>query len=277
MDIKRCLEILELESVTSPEVLKQAYRDMAKIWHPDRFHDNPRLQKIASAKLTEINEAYKTLLGYFDPEQRKRLKRSGSQYHDTSSGFRHRKHPQHHSGAQNGTFSNQNYNTGRMNQDPPDSLKIYPAKRKSFLGKFFGLLALCIFLVISGLVVYFVMNMDRLTAGTISVASDAMEKMKIELEKELVNQLGGKDKLPPGTIKPKSDIIDLNQEAEPGTGKSVKYFEIYLEGDTVVMTKSWWQEGDMIMYTQFGGSMGVEKSRVKQIVEREATRSDLPF
>ncbi len=275
MDIKRCLEILELESVTSPEELKQAYRDMAKIWHPDRFQDNPRLQKIASTKLSEINEAYKTLLGYFDPELRKRLKRADSRYHEPLSGFKHRTHPEHQSAAQNGYFPDENYNTGRMNPDPPDSFKIYPAKKKSYLGKFLGLFAMCIFLVVSGLVVYFVMNVDRLTAGSISVASDAMQKMKIELEKELANQLGGKGKLPPDTIKPKSDIIDLSQKAEPG--QSVKYYEIYLEGDTVVMTKSWWQEGDMIMYTQFGGSMGVEKSRVKQIVEREATRSDLPF
>ena len=275
MNIKRSLEILELESVTSPEELKQAYRDMAKIWHPDRFHNNPRLQKIASTKLTEINEAYKTLLGYFDPELRKRLKRSGTQYHDPSSGFKPGTPSQHHSAPQNGSFSDENYNAGRMNPDPPDSFKIYPAKKKSFLGRFFGLFALCIILAVSGLVVYFVMNMDRLTAGSISVASDAMEKIKIELEKELANQLGGKEKLPPGTVKPKSDITDLSQDAEPG--QSVKYFEIYLEGDTVVMTRSWWQEGDMIMYTQFGGSMGVEKSRVKQIVEREATRSDLPF
>ncbi len=132
MDIKRCLEILELESVTSPEELKQAYRDMAKIWHPDRFQDNPRLQKIASTKLSEINEAYKTLLGYFDPELRKRLKRADSRYHEPLSGFKHRTHPEHQSAAQNGYFPDENYNTGRMNPDPPDSFKIYPAKKKSF-------------------------------------------------------------------------------------------------------------------------------------------------
>jgi curved DNA-binding protein CbpA len=275
MDIKRSLEILELESVTSPEELKQAYRDMAKIWHPDRFHDNPRLQDIASAKLTKINEAYNTLLGYFDPEQRKRLKSSASPYQDRSSGFSERKHPEYQSSAQTEAFSDVNPNTGRINPDLPGSVRVYPAKKKSLLGKLFGLLALCIFLVISGAVVYFILNMDRLKAGSINAASKAMEKVKTELEKKLADQLGEKGKLHPNTKIPKSDIIDLSKETK--SGKSITYFEIYLEGDTVLMTESWWQEGDMIMYTQFGGSMGVEKSRVKRIVEREAARSDLPF
>lgn len=248
---------------------------MAKIWHPDRFHDNPRLQKIASTKLTEINEAYNTLLGYFDPEQRKRLKRSGSLGDDPLSGVYERRHGQHSTGTQSGNFSDANGYTGRMNPDPSGNFKIYPAKKKSYLGKIFGFLALCVFLAVSGAVVYFVVNMDRLTAGSISAASEAMEKMKVKLEKELADQLEGNEKLPPGLIKPKSDIIDLSKETE--TAGSVKYYEIYLEGDTIITTKSWWQEGDMIMYTQFGGSMGVEKSRVKQIVEREATTSDLSF
>jgi len=33
----------------------------------------------------------------------------------------------------------------------------------------------------------------------------------------------------------------------------------------------------MIMYTQFGGSMGVEKNRVQRIVEKQAARSGLTF
>jgi DnaJ-class molecular chaperone len=55
MDKRRYLEILELESVISPEALKRAYRDMVQIWHPDRFHGKSRLEKMASAKLKDIN------------------------------------------------------------------------------------------------------------------------------------------------------------------------------------------------------------------------------
>ncbi len=37
---------------------KEAYLDMARVWHPDRFTDNPRLRKKAEEKLKEINVAY---------------------------------------------------------------------------------------------------------------------------------------------------------------------------------------------------------------------------
>jgi hypothetical protein len=275
MDTRRCLEILELKSITSPDELKQAYRDMAQIWHPDRFHGNPRLQRIASTKLKEINQAYNNLLAYFDPEQRARLKRSISPPRDRSSKINDPNRPENYSGERTATLSANRNRDDPQAPNPTGRFKVYPAKKRSNLGKFFFFFALCFFLVIAGLVIYFVLNMDRLTAGSIGIASEAMQKMKIELEKELANKLGENENLPPGNLAPKSDIIDLSKETRPG--KSVKYFEIHLEGDTVIMTRSWWQEGDMIMYNQFGGSMGVEKSRVKRIVERQATRSKLPF
>src|SRR5829696_5702882 len=38
--------------------LKAAHRDLAKVWHPDRFVHDPRLQEKAQEKLKEINEAF---------------------------------------------------------------------------------------------------------------------------------------------------------------------------------------------------------------------------
>lgn len=37
---------------------REAYLDMARVWHPDRFTDNPRLRKKAEEKLKTINIAY---------------------------------------------------------------------------------------------------------------------------------------------------------------------------------------------------------------------------
>lgn len=37
---------------------REAYIDMARVWHPDRFTNNPRLRKKAEEKLKEINIAY---------------------------------------------------------------------------------------------------------------------------------------------------------------------------------------------------------------------------
>ena len=58
MDIFRCYKILELNHEASMNEAREAYIDMARVWHPDRFTDNPRLRKKAEEKLKEINIAY---------------------------------------------------------------------------------------------------------------------------------------------------------------------------------------------------------------------------
>jgi len=61
MDIKRCFEIFELGPGASFDEVKQAYKDLVNIWHPDRFSTNPRLKQKAEKKLKEVNQAYETL------------------------------------------------------------------------------------------------------------------------------------------------------------------------------------------------------------------------
>lgn len=60
-DLLECYRILELEPGATPAEVKQAYRDLAKIWHPDRFPNEPRVQEKAQEKLKEINRAYEQL------------------------------------------------------------------------------------------------------------------------------------------------------------------------------------------------------------------------
>lgn len=60
-EIQRCYRTLEIEPGTSLERVKQAYRELAKVWHPDRFPNDPKLQHKAQEKLKEINDAYKKL------------------------------------------------------------------------------------------------------------------------------------------------------------------------------------------------------------------------
>jgi hypothetical protein len=67
MSRERCLEVLGLQPGAPAQELKAAYRDMAKVWHPDRFTHDPRLQQKAQEKLKEINDAYRQMLaGKFD-------------------------------------------------------------------------------------------------------------------------------------------------------------------------------------------------------------------
>jgi tetratricopeptide (TPR) repeat protein len=66
-DFKRCCQILGLEVGASRAEVKQAYRDLVHVWHPDRFGQNARLQKKAEAMLKEINAAYEKVLAGFRP------------------------------------------------------------------------------------------------------------------------------------------------------------------------------------------------------------------
>jgi len=61
MEIPRCFETLELPKDSSIEDVRQAYKDLVNIWHPDRVGDNPRLKKKAEEKLKDINIAYEEL------------------------------------------------------------------------------------------------------------------------------------------------------------------------------------------------------------------------
>jgi hypothetical protein len=54
-------DVLGVKPGVSDRELKAAHRDLAKVWHPDRFLHDPRLQEKAQEKLKEINEAYEQL------------------------------------------------------------------------------------------------------------------------------------------------------------------------------------------------------------------------
>jgi len=62
--------VLGLEPGVSLEELKQTHKDLVKVWHPDRFADDPRLQQKAQEKLKEINEAYEQVLSDAFPTPR---------------------------------------------------------------------------------------------------------------------------------------------------------------------------------------------------------------
>ena len=66
-DIKRAYRILGLPPGASSDEVKSAYRDLAQVWHPDRFSHSSRLQEKAQRNLTRINEAFQTLKDYQPP------------------------------------------------------------------------------------------------------------------------------------------------------------------------------------------------------------------
>jgi hypothetical protein len=56
----RCaaLRILELNSGATEREIKDAYRILVKVWHPDRFQGDNALKKAAEAKLGHVNSSY---------------------------------------------------------------------------------------------------------------------------------------------------------------------------------------------------------------------------
>ncbi len=58
MKIQECYKILELKYGASMDDARMAYKDMVRVWHPDRFTGNPRLRAKANEKLKELNLAY---------------------------------------------------------------------------------------------------------------------------------------------------------------------------------------------------------------------------
>lgn len=67
-DRDRYYKILGLETTATPEEIKQAYRSLAKQWHPDRFINRPQLLPLAQQEIKKINQAY-TILKDYQPEK----------------------------------------------------------------------------------------------------------------------------------------------------------------------------------------------------------------
>jgi LysM repeat protein len=61
MNREEALKILKLSYKASQSEIKASYRDLAMVWHPDRFKSGSRLQAKAEEELKQINSAYEFL------------------------------------------------------------------------------------------------------------------------------------------------------------------------------------------------------------------------
>ena len=53
-------QVLGVPSTATDEEVKKAYRNLARKYHPDNYHDNP-LADLAQERMKEINEAYEEI------------------------------------------------------------------------------------------------------------------------------------------------------------------------------------------------------------------------
>ncbi|GEM_PF-6454841 len=68
MNSKDDYQILDVHPSATPAEVRASYRNLAQVWHPDRFAGNPKLQQMAEAKMREINAAYERLVRRPQPE-----------------------------------------------------------------------------------------------------------------------------------------------------------------------------------------------------------------
>ena len=61
-EMDKYYQILGLKPEASEKEILEAYKVLVKVWRPDRFSDDPNIQKIAIEKIKEIDEAFKQLL-----------------------------------------------------------------------------------------------------------------------------------------------------------------------------------------------------------------------
>src|SRR5882757_7496603 len=58
---KEALDVLALRPGATSVEIKEAYRDLVKVWHPDRFGSDAGLRQKAEERLKQINQAYAVL------------------------------------------------------------------------------------------------------------------------------------------------------------------------------------------------------------------------
>ncbi len=59
--MSRLHDVLGVHPGASQDEVKEAYRELIKVWHPDRFAHDAKLQQKAQLKLQEINQAFEEL------------------------------------------------------------------------------------------------------------------------------------------------------------------------------------------------------------------------
>lgn len=74
-------QVLGIPSTATDEEVKKAYRNLARKYHPDNYHDNP-LEDLAQERMKEINEAYETIR-----IQRKAAQSGGQSYGGYTGGY----------------------------------------------------------------------------------------------------------------------------------------------------------------------------------------------
>lgn len=127
-DINRYFEILGLKPGASLDEVKEAYLDLVKVWHPDRFAHDPKLQQKAQEKLKEINEAYQKIQDFLNNyyKYQESFKSDSGQSSQSEENFKSEAE------RQSTTSENKDYSSS---QPPPQQSSIRTVRDSSSLTK----------------------------------------------------------------------------------------------------------------------------------------------
>ncbi len=84
--IESCYKLLDVSSDCTSAELKKAHKELAQVWHPDRFGTNEALQEKALKKIQEINSAYDQIREYRSLKSKAGVKK-GHQKSDKSEPY----------------------------------------------------------------------------------------------------------------------------------------------------------------------------------------------
>ena len=266
MNTQKCLEILQLDCVTSAEELTRAYHKMVKDSHSDRFHGHPNPQQKAVGRLEEIEFAYTHLMSYFHPESRRQQTTAATKPSKSPSILPDSPNADYRHGKSAVNICKIAEEDGRQESDRFENIKTYSADTKFPVGRLVLLcLGVLIFGGIGGLIFIapdWSVKASKPLGSTTEVMEDAAHRLTEKTAAPEKKADVVPDDLPP--VQPVvSDGID-----KPLPAETINYYEIWLKGGTVIITQSYREVDNMVMYKQYGGKMGVEKSRVDKIVKR---------
>lgn len=57
-----CYRMLDLQPDATLDEVRASYRELARVWHPDRFGADVKLREKANKKMGEINDAYEKII-----------------------------------------------------------------------------------------------------------------------------------------------------------------------------------------------------------------------
>jgi hypothetical protein len=261
MDLKRCLEVLELKNATSISQVKHAYRELVHVWHPDRFPSNSALKQRAEEKIREINIAYENLIAFLSAEHSKdKLSLLGAKPPAGSA----TKPP-----VSTRTVKKKTNYTGGNRETKAARPRVRPvinpsaAGRKTTIsGKYVILGLLALLVAFSALILNYISDIDQSTFEE-RPATSIFDKLKPDSSKARPREKSYQRK------KTKHNPIGIIEEKNGTPSASQKqYCEIHLKSGSSIIAETWWEQNNMIMYKTKHGIMGIEKDSIKKIVRK---------